>query len=36
MVETNFANYDTEDIRRKDRDHIIHPWTDFSTFKEEG
>ena len=36
MVETNFATYDTEDIRRKDRDHIIHPWTDFSTFKEEG
>ncbi|MFQ5566260.1 MAG: aminotransferase class III-fold pyridoxal phosphate-dependent enzyme, partial [Paracoccaceae bacterium] len=32
---TNFA-YDTEDIRTKDRDHYIHPWTDFSTFKEEG
>ena len=36
MVETNFAAYDTEDIRRKDRDHVIHPWPDFSTFKEEG
>ena len=32
---SNFA-YDTEDLRRKDRDHCIHPWTDFSTFKEEG
>ena len=29
-------NYDTEDLWRKDRDHFIHPWTDFSTFKEEG
>ena len=29
-------NYDTEELRRKDRDHYIHPWTDFSTFKEEG
>ena len=32
---SNFA-YDTEDLRNKDRDHCIHPWTDFSTFKEEG
>lgn len=32
---TNFA-YDTEDLWRKDRDHVIHPWTDFATFKEEG
>ena len=32
---TNFA-YDTEDLWRKDRDHFIHPWTDFATFKEEG
>ena len=29
-------NYDTEDLWRKDRDHNMHPWTDFSTFKEEG
>ena len=32
---SNF-NYDTKDLWRKDRDHYIHPWTDFSTFKEEG
>ncbi|MFQ5984527.1 MAG: aminotransferase [Alphaproteobacteria bacterium] len=28
--------YDTEDLWRKDRDHYVHPWTDFSVFKEEG
>ena len=28
--------YDTKGLRRKDRDHNIHPWTDFSTFGEEG
>jgi len=28
--------FDTEVLWRKDRDHWIHPWTDFSTFKEEG
>ena len=33
--EANF-NHDTEDIWRKDRDHFVHPWTDFATFKEEG
>lgn len=35
---TNMKNfkYDTEDLWRKDRDHYIHPWTDFSTFKEQG
>ena len=35
---TNMKNfqYDTEDLWRKDRDHNIHPFTDFSTFKEEG
>ncbi len=32
----NFADYDTEEIRRKDRDHFIHPWTNFATFKDEG
>ena len=32
----NFPSYDTEDLWRKDRDHSIHPWTDFSSFKEEG
>ncbi len=34
-MKTNFT-YDTQDLRDKDRDHFIHPWTDFSTFKEEG
>ena len=28
--------YDTQDLWRKDRDHNVHPWTDFATFKEEG
>ena len=28
--------YDTAGLRRKDRDHNIHPWTDFATFGEEG
>ena len=32
----NFPSYDTQALWRKDRDHYIHPWTDFSTFKEEG
>ncbi|MBO68243.1 MAG: aspartate aminotransferase family protein [Acidiferrobacteraceae bacterium] len=29
-------NYDTEALWRQDLDHFIHPWTDFSTFKQEG
>ncbi len=29
-------NYKTREIWQKDRDHHFHPWTDFSTFKEEG
>jgi len=28
--------YDTADLWRKDRDHYLHPWTDFSVFKETG
>ena len=36
MVRANFADYDTEDIRRKDRDHFIHPFTNFATFEKEG
>ena len=28
--------YDTKDIWQKDKDHHIHPWTDFSTFKDKG
>ena len=35
-MRTNFTQYDNEDLRQKDRDHNIHPWTDFATFKEEG
>jgi len=30
------TDYDAEALWRKDRDHYIHPWTDFSTFKDEG
>ena len=29
-------HYNTEVLWRQDLDHYIHPWTDFSTFKEEG
>jgi adenosylmethionine-8-amino-7-oxononanoate aminotransferase len=29
-------HYNTEALWRQDLDHYIHPWTDFSTFKEEG
>lgn len=35
MAERNF-NYDTEEIRRKDIDHHVHPFTDFAVFKEQG
>lgn len=35
MDARNF-NYNTKEIWQKDKDHHIHPWTDFSTFKEEG
>ena len=29
-------NYDTQDLWQKDRDHYVHPWTDFSVFRDEG
>ena len=29
-------NYDTQKIWEQDRDHQVHPWTDFATFKESG
>jgi 4-aminobutyrate aminotransferase-like enzyme len=32
----DFARYDTAELKDKDRDHYIHPWTDFSTFKKQG
>ncbi len=28
--------YDTKALWEMDRDHYIHPWTDFSVFKEQG
>lgn len=30
------VKYDGKALWRMDRDHYIHPWTDFSTFKETG
>ena len=35
-VSSQFDQYDTQDIRQKDIDHCIHPWTDFETFHEKG
>jgi len=28
--------YDSKALWRMDRDHYIHPWTDFETFKQTG
>lgn len=28
--------YDSKGIWKKDRDHHVHPWTDFASFKEKG
>ena len=33
---SNMKKYNTEELWRKDRDHNIHPWTNFASFKEEG
>jgi adenosylmethionine-8-amino-7-oxononanoate aminotransferase len=33
---TASTKYDTQSIWRKDRDHNIHPWTDFASFKDQG
>ncbi|QEM82619.1 aminotransferase [Halomonas binhaiensis] len=30
------ANFVKQEVWEKDRDHFVHPWTDFSTFKESG
>ncbi|ATJ83742.1 aminotransferase [Halomonas beimenensis] len=30
------AQLEKQEIWQKDRDHFMHPWTDFSTFKETG
>ena len=35
-MDTRNFQYDTKDIWEKDRAHQVHPWTDFSTFKETG
>ena len=35
-MRANFRQYDNDGLWRKDRDHNIHPWTDFATFKDEG
>ena len=29
-------NIDMKKVWQQDKDHYVHPWTDFSTFKEEG
>lgn len=31
-----FQKYDTKDLWRKDRDHFIHPWTNYTEFKRDG
>ncbi len=30
------TQYDSQEIWEKDRSHHLHPWTDFSTFKDRG
>ncbi len=32
----NKPKYDTQALWRMDRDHYLHPWTDFASFKDEG
>jgi len=32
----NYTDKDMQNVWQKDKDHHIHPWTDFSTFKETG
>jgi adenosylmethionine-8-amino-7-oxononanoate aminotransferase len=34
--EGNIMNHDARTLRDLDRDHVIHPYTDFSTFAQEG
>ncbi len=36
MTRETLSADDARDIWRKDRDHNVHPWTDFATFKQEG
>ncbi len=32
----SFDQVDPQDIWRKDRDHFLHPWTHFDSFKKDG
>jgi adenosylmethionine-8-amino-7-oxononanoate aminotransferase len=32
----DLAQVDPKDIWRKDRDHFVHPWTHFDSFKKDG
>jgi len=32
----NLKPYDTADVWRKDRDHFVHPWTDYASFEKKG
>jgi adenosylmethionine-8-amino-7-oxononanoate aminotransferase len=36
MQVRDFSQYDTKELWQKDRDHYMHPWTDFAVFKEQG
>ena len=32
----NLSNIETSDVWEKDRAHVLHPWTHFDSFREEG
>src|SRR3569833_898180 len=32
----DLGQVDPKDIWRKDRDHFVHPWTHFDSFKKDG
>ncbi len=33
---SDITNIDMKKVWQQDKDHFVHPWTDFSTFKETG
>lgn len=33
---SNTKNINMKQVWQQDKDHYVHPWTDFSTFKEQG
>ncbi len=33
---SDLKNIDMKQVWQQDKDHYVHPWTDFSTFKESG